>query len=107
VPGLTACFNCFDVFDESGRQHRNDFLIYKDQLGEGRPIPVRPTNAYLAAAWAAQGVEQFVRDGRSFLVERVLRVDAERMEVITERVFQLPRCPVCSRGRPELRHTFL
>ena len=107
VPGLTACFNCFEVFDESGRQHRHDFLIYKDALRDGRPIPVPPTRAYLAAAWAAQGIEQFVRDGRGFLVERVLRVDTERMEVISERVFQLPRCPVCSRGRPELRHTFL
>jgi bacteriocin biosynthesis cyclodehydratase domain-containing protein len=107
VPGLTACFNCFEVFDESGRQHRHDFLIYKDALRDGRPIPVPPTRAYLAAAWAAQGIEQFVRDGRGFLVERVLRVDTERMEVISERVFQLPRCPLCSRGRPELRHTFL
>jgi bacteriocin biosynthesis cyclodehydratase domain-containing protein len=107
VPGLTACFNCFEVFDESGRQHRNDFLVYKDQLREGNTIPVRTTQAHLAAAWAALGIEQFVRDGGGFLVERVLRVDTERMEVISERVFQLPRCPVCSRRRPEPRHTFL
>jgi bacteriocin biosynthesis cyclodehydratase domain-containing protein len=107
IPGLTACFNCFEICDEAGRQHRNDFLIYKDHVSEDRGIPVQAPHAYLAAAWAAEGIVQFAREGRSFLVERVLRVDTERLEVISQRVFQLPRCPVCSRRRPELRHTFL
>ena len=107
VPGLTACFNCFEVTDEGGRQHRYDFLIYKDRLRAGDTLEVAAPQAYLAASWASIAIDQWLRTGGGFLVDRVLRVDTERLEVIGQRVFQLPRCPVCMRTRPDLRHTFL
>lgn len=108
LPGETACYTCYEITDEAGRRHRNDFLVYKDALDAAGFHPAVPApQAHLAAAWAALAVTQLVETGRCFLTERVLRVDTERMEVIGQRVLQLPRCPVCSRCRPDLRHTFL
>lgn len=108
VPGQTACFNCFEIQDEATRQHRDHFLVYKERLElDGSPLQTSVAAAYLAASWAALAVTQFEETGSSFLVERLLRIDLDRMDVVSQRVYALPRCPVCSRARHDLRHTFL
>lgn len=108
VPGRTACFNCFEIQDEATRQHRDHFLVYKERLElDGRRPETSTAAAYLAASWAALAVTQFEESGSSFLVERLLRIDLDRMDVVSQRVYALPRCPVCSRVRHDLRHTFL
>ena len=108
VPGSTACFNCLEIQDEAGRGLRNDFLAYKDRLRRERHRPSIPAAVgHLAAAWAALAIDELTQGGRSFLIERLLRLDTDRWDVITQQVFQIPRCPVCIRTRPDPRHTFL
>jgi ribosomal protein S12 methylthiotransferase accessory factor len=108
VPGQTACFNCLEIQDEATRQYRHDFLVYKDAIErDGSLAAVSTPAAYLAASWAALAVAQFEQSGPCFLVDRLLRIDLDRLDVVAQRVFALPRCPVCARTRHDLRHAFL
>lgn len=108
VPGETACYMCHDVGEEGTRQFRHDFVAYKDALDrEPRTGPISPLASKLAAAWAVLAVRSALTSDRSYLHGRLLRIDLERVEVVSHRVMQLPRCPACSRARPDLRHAFL
>ena len=108
LPGESACYLCFDVQDEGARHLRDEFLIYKDALDRAQPeTEAEPASAMLAAAWTALAVARFDPETADFLVGRVLRVETSRMEVMTHRVLQIPRCPVCANVRPDLEHTFL
>ena len=107
-PGETACYSCFEVQDEGARHLRDEFLIFKDDLGHGRHTArVSGPTAAMAAAWASLVVRDVQTRDMSRLAERVVRVETERFEVASHRVLQMPRCPECSRVRPELQHTFL
>lgn len=108
LPGESACYLCFDVQDEGARHLRDEFLIYKDALDRAQPeTEADPASAMLAAAWTALAVARFDPATADFLVGRVLRVETSRMEVMSHRVLQIPRCPVCANFRPDLEHTFL
>ena len=107
-PGETACYSCFEVQDEGARHLRDEFLIFKDDLGHAQhPARISGPAATMAAAWASLVVQDVQTRDMSRLAERVIRVETERFEVASHRVLQMPRCPECSRVRPELQHTFL
>lgn len=113
VPGQSACLNCLDIQDEASRHFRHDFIVYKDHAdleaisSDDGPTLLDTIAASTAASIAAAGL-MAARDKRwGFLFERVVRVDLGRFDVTTDRLFALPRCPVCLRTRAELRHTFL
>lgn len=107
-PGETACYSCFEVQDEGARHLRDEFLIFKDDLGHNqRTRKASGPVAAMAAAWAGLVVRDVQTRDMSRLAERVVRVETERFEVASHRVLQMPRCPECSRQRPELQHTFL
>lgn len=107
-PGETACYSCFEVQDEGARHLRDEFLIFKDDLGHNQRTTKAPGPlAAMAAAWASLVVRDVQTRDMSRLAERVVRVETERFEVASHRVLQMPRCPECSRQRPELQHTFL
>lgn len=108
LPGQSSCYLCFDVQDEGARHLRDEYLIYKDNLRTNQPIGrVQPAVAKLAAGWVNLAVNKFDPQSPDFLVNRVLRVETSKMEVMTHRILQIPRCPVCSHRRPDLQHTFL
>jgi len=108
VPGVTACYACWETQDEGSRHLRHDFLAYKDRLARvPAETEARPAVVHLAAAWAALAARSTAAGRGSFLHGRSLRVQTERSEVVTHRILQLPRCPVCSRARHDLRHAFL
>lgn len=107
LPGQTACLNCYDVQDEATRNFRFDYLTYKKALDDGsRPLSSARAQA-LAAGYAATAVADIDGSGWSFLVERVIHVNLSNLEITTDRIFRIPRCPVCIRHRADLRHTFL
>lgn len=108
VPGVTACYACWESQDEGSRHLRHDFLAYKDRLARvPSETAARPAVVHLAAAWAALAAHPTASGHGSFLHGRSLRVETERSEVVSHRILQLPRCPVCSRARHDLRHAFL
>ncbi|GAA4710290.1 TOMM precursor leader peptide-binding protein [Phytohabitans rumicis] len=110
VPGRSACYNEFEIQHESSRALRTEYLLYKEELGRrpaGDGPQLLPPFAGIAASWAVSAALPFLVDGTSFLVGRAVRIDFERLEVITERVLRLPRCPACAELRPDLRHPFL
>jgi bacteriocin biosynthesis cyclodehydratase domain-containing protein len=108
VPGVTACYACWESQDEGSRHLRHDFLAYKDRLARvPSETEARPAVVHLAAAWAALAAHPAASGRGSFLHGRSLRVETERSEVVSHRILQLPRCPVCSRARHDLRHAFL
>lgn len=108
VPGQTACYACWETQDEGSRHLRHDFLAYKDRL-ERVPSEAhaRPAVVHLAAAWAALAARDAASGRSTFLHGRSVRIETERSEVVGHRILQLPRCPVCSRARHDLRHAFL
>lgn len=107
-PGETACYACFEVQDEGARHLRDEFLVFKDDLARtGFSSDTAPHIAAMAAAWAALCVADVQAHEVSRLAERVVRIETQRFEVASHRVLQMPRCPQCSRHRPDLQHTFL
>lgn len=108
VPGESACYLCFDMQDEGARHLRDEYLIYKNSLDREAPTTgADHAGALLAAGWTTMAVARYSPGEADFLVGRVLRVETSRMEVMTHRILQIPRCPVCSGSRPDLEHTFL
>ena len=107
-PGESACYSCFEVQDEGARHLRDEFLVFKDDLDRQNQIMVAsPVVAAMGAAWAGVALADLFGQTASRFRERVLRVETERLEVASHRILQMPRCPSCSRWRPELQHTFL
>jgi bacteriocin biosynthesis cyclodehydratase domain len=107
-PGESACYSCFEVQDEGARHLRDEFLVFKDDLDRQNQLMVTsPLVAAMGAAWAGIALADFFHQPASRFRERVLRVETERLEVASHRILQMPRCPSCSRWRPELQHTFL
>lgn len=107
VPGQSACLNCFDIQDEATRSFRFDYLAYKRALDrDGGPCSTHRAQL-VAAGYAAIAIADRAASGWGFLVERVVHVNTGTLELSTDRVFRVPRCPVCLRHRADLRHTFL
>jgi bacteriocin biosynthesis cyclodehydratase domain-containing protein len=109
VPGESACYNEHEIQHEASRALRREYQLYSEELGRapGDGPPLLAPYAAIAASWAAIGLTALLTDGTSFLVGRAVRVDFERLEVTSEHVLRLPRCPVCTPHRPSFRHPFL
>ena len=107
-PGETACYTCFEVQDEGARHLRDEFLVFKDNLTRyPEDKSVSAPVAAMASAWAALAIEDAQAKTMSRFAERIVRVETNRFEVVSHRILQLPRCPSCSRYRPDLQHAFL
>ena len=107
-PGETACYTCFEVQDEGARHLRDEFLVFKDNLARyPEDKSVSAPVAAMASAWAALAIEDAQEKTMSRFAERFVRVETNRFEVVSHRILQLPRCPSCSRYRPDLQHVFL
>lgn len=110
VPGVTPCYNEFEIQHEAARALRTEYLIYKESLLEEGPpslSAVAGPVASIAASWASLAVLPFLIGGQSFLESGTLRIDFERLDVIRERLLKIPRCPACDSIRPDYRHPFL
>lgn len=107
-PGETACYTCFEVQDEGARHLRDEFLVFKDDL-DRHPAErsVSAPVAAMASAWATLAIADAQAKTMSRLAERIVRVETDRLEVVSHRILQLPRCPSCSRHRADLQHSFL
>lgn len=108
-PGQTACFNDYDIQEESARTFRMDYLAYKSALVrdgfEPRQLP-RMTAEH-AAALVSQAVAEHLAERSSFLDGTVVRIDVSRLEIIREQVLRLPRCPACLGLNNDYRHPFI
>lgn len=115
VPGDTACYNEFEIQNEACIARQDDYHVYKESLArpaastDGRrvPDPVLPPFLAIASGWATTAALPFLSGGKSFLLERAVHVDFERVEIDYQDVLRLPRCPACAPARPAYRHTFL
>ncbi len=107
IPGQSACLNCYDIQDEATRSFRFDYLAYKAALDRGNAPTSTMRAQMLAAGYAAVAIADHAESGWGFLVDRVVHVNVGTLEISTDRVFRVPRCPVCIRYRADLRHTFL
>lgn len=115
VPGDTACYNEFEIQNEACIARQDDYHVYKESLTPPDastevarvPDPVLPPFLAVASGWATIGLLQFLFEGKSFLLERAVHVDFERVTIDCQNILRLPRCPACTPGRPGYRHTFL
>ncbi len=115
APGETACYNEFEIQNEACIARQDDYHVYKDSLtppaapADDRrvPDPVLPPFLAIASGWATAAALPFVAGVKSFLLERAVRIDFERLEIDYQDILRLPRCPACSPTRPAYRHTFL
>ncbi|MFV4913881.1 TOMM precursor leader peptide-binding protein [Microbacterium lacticum] len=106
-PGHTACFHDYDTMDEAARSLRLDYLYYKSAIAGGGDTDLPRFIADLAASYASISIAQHLGGKGSFLEGAVMRVDVDRLEIVKDRVLQLPRCPACIQDRPHLRHPFI
>ena len=109
-PGITPCFNEFEIQHEAARSLRTEYLLYKESLLEaGSPLlsSIAGPIADIAASWASLAVLPYLAGGHSFLEAGTIRIDFERLDVIRERILKIPRCPACDSLRPDYRHPFL
>ena len=115
VPGDTACYNEFEIQNEACIARQDDYHVYKDSLTSPAaptddrrvPDPVLPPFLAIASGWATTAALPFMSGGKSFLLERAVHIDFERVEIDYQDILRLPRCPACSPTRPAYRHTFL
>lgn len=110
VPGVTPCFNEFEIQHEAARALRTEYLLYKESLLDAEApelSAIAGPVASVAASWASLAVLPYLTGGSSFLEAGVIRIDFERLDVIRERLLKIPRCPACDSLRPDYRHPFL
>lgn len=110
VPGITPCFNEFEIQHEAARALRTEYLLYKESLLDAdapQLSAIAGPVASAAASWASLAVLPFLTGGHSFLEAGTIRMDFERLDVIRERLLKIPRCPACDSLRPDYRHPFL
>lgn len=111
VPGETACYSDYEIQHEANLGVMKDgYLLYKEALNQQRIDGSHLTLApYLSVAtgMATTAVARFLLSGKSFLVERGLRVDFERLSVDFEDVLRIPRGPAGTPSRASYRHLFM
>ena len=111
VPGETACYNEFEIQNEASLSiKRADYYMYKEAMnrhGLRRSQFVLPSHFSAAAGLLASAVVPFLAYGRTYLVNRCLRLNFERPYVDYEEVLKLPRSPVSAATRHGYRHVFM
>ena len=112
VPGETGCYNEFEIQNEATASLKTDYLTFKESLEADTNDTllsgcVMSPFRSIVAGWASTAALAFLMTGKSFLLDRCLRVDFERFSVDRQDVLRLPRCPACAELRVARRHTFL
>ena len=111
VPGETACYNEFEIQNEASLSIKPaDYYMYKEALNKGglrRAQFVLPSHLSATAGLLASAVVPFLAYGRTYLVNRCLRLNFERPYLDYEEVLKLPRSPVSAPTRHGYRHVFM
>ena len=111
VPGETACYNEFEIQNEASLSIKPaDYYMYKEALNKGglrRAQFVLPSHLSATAGLLASAIVPFLAYGRTYLVNRCLRLNFERPYVDYEEVLKLPRSPVSAPTRHGYRHVFM
>lgn len=110
IPGETCCFNEADIQHiASAIDVKDDYFTFREdskQRSSTSIPPVLPPYLSAAAGMAVSGLLRYIATGTSFLIERCIRMDFERLTIDYETIMRLPRCPACSVNKP-YRHMFL
>jgi bacteriocin biosynthesis cyclodehydratase domain-containing protein len=103
-PRQTACYTCYELRSRANEPFYDEYLAYEEYLDRTphqRRIGALRSSCGLVAnvvAWEAVRVlTEFTLPG---LAGSILIVNLLTLETSTQKVFKLPRCPVCSRVGP-------
>jgi len=109
VPGETCCYFEFEFQHEASLTLKNEYVLFKEAAGTaGGPRGfVLPPYAEVAAGFGATSAIEFLTSGKSFTIERAVRINFERASIDYQDVLRLPRCPACATKRAPYRHLFL
>jgi bacteriocin biosynthesis cyclodehydratase domain-containing protein len=109
VPDETACYNDFRALAFAAtpnrvmaRKHRE----YVAARGTHIPFAGPPAHTEITAGHSSLAAVHFLLRGTCFAVGRVMIVDFDRMQIDTEDVLKLPRCPVCGTQKSDYRPSF-
>ncbi|WP_167381203.1 ThiF family adenylyltransferase [Bradyrhizobium arachidis] len=104
LPPYTACYNCLRTLSEApviSQQMSRRYRQHIIRRGACSYFPGLPAFAEVVGGYASFAALQFLLQNKSFVLGRVQSIYFDRMLVDVEDVLRLPRCPVCSRDRPE------
>lgn len=108
IPGESPCYFEFEAQTEAGIYFVDHALELKHARSAGGTDTALPA-CYLdiVAGYAVASCLRHLLGGIAFTTGRAVRLDLERMEIDTQNVLRIPRCPACGPHRPAVRNPFL